>query len=271
MALTERDIDFEATHVHVWEGGTGYPILMLHGSGAGASIIGNFHRVLDTLAERYHVLAADLVGFGLSGRKTEEPYFDIDMWVRQADHLVSLMPDGPIGVIGHSLSGAITLKLAARNPRVAKLLITGSMGSAFDTGDAVPTSGWAPPADRAALRKFVETLMFDPSVIAEHDLDHRWKILSQEGYAAYFGSMFSQSRQHYVDVSVVSEDELARIKTEIMMVHGKHDRSFPPHLTALKLAESLPQSDVMILSRCAHSVAVDRPEAFLTACKMMFG
>ena len=271
MTLTERDVDFESTHMHVWEGGAGYPILLLHGSGAGASIIGNFYRVLDRLAERYRVLAADLVGFGLSGRKPAQPYFDIDMWVRQADRLIARMPDGPVGVVGHSLSGAIALKLAAARPRIARLLITGTMGAAFDTGDAAPTAGWTWPTDRAGLRKFVETLVYDPSVVAERDLDHRWRILSQEGYRDYFESMFRESRQYYVDAAVVGADELARIEAGVTMLHGLHDRSFPPQLTALALARSLPRSDVTVLGRCAHSVAVDRPEAFLAACEAAFG
>ena len=38
MALTERDIAVEGHRVHVWEGGEGFPILMLHGSGPGAGI-----------------------------------------------------------------------------------------------------------------------------------------------------------------------------------------------------------------------------------------
>ena len=89
MALYEFDLPFEDTTVHCWEGGSGFPILMLHGSGAGASTPGNYRRVIDPLSQRYRVLAADLVGFGLSGRKRAPPYFDMDMWVRQGRHLLA--------------------------------------------------------------------------------------------------------------------------------------------------------------------------------------
>src|SRR5438105_15804032 len=72
MALHESDIPFEGTTIHCWEGGSGFPILMLHGSGAGASTPGNWRRVIDPLSTKYRVLAADLIGFGLSGRKKEQ-------------------------------------------------------------------------------------------------------------------------------------------------------------------------------------------------------
>ena len=41
MALKEYDLDFESTTIHCWEGGTGFPVVLLHGSGPGASTIGN--------------------------------------------------------------------------------------------------------------------------------------------------------------------------------------------------------------------------------------
>ena len=38
MALQESDIKFGDIPIHIWEDGEGYPILMLHGSGAGAEL-----------------------------------------------------------------------------------------------------------------------------------------------------------------------------------------------------------------------------------------
>ena len=54
---------------------------MLHGSGPGAGTIGNWRLVLEPLAARYRITATDLIGFGASGRKTEEPYFDLPLWL----------------------------------------------------------------------------------------------------------------------------------------------------------------------------------------------
>ena len=94
MTLAERDIDFEGHRVHVWEGGEGFPLLMLHGSGPGAGTVANWRLVLEPLAARYRIVAADLVGFGASGRKREEPYFDLPLWRRQARAVLGLLPAG---------------------------------------------------------------------------------------------------------------------------------------------------------------------------------
>jgi 2-hydroxymuconate-semialdehyde hydrolase len=244
------------------------PLLMLHGSGAGASIPGNFKRVLEPLTEHFHVLAADLVGFGQSGRRAAEPYFDMALWGRQADHLVARLPDGPVGVIGHSLSGALALKLAARNPRIAGVLTTGTMGTSFPTTPGV--RGWVYPETREALRRSAEVTVFTKSMIDEAELEHRSRILNAPGYREYFSAMFAHERQYYIDASAVTPEELARIRCPVLMMHGIQDASFPPENTALVLAKSIPQADVMLLGRCGHSVALEYPEKFMAGALLLF-
>ena len=107
--MESKHTDVEGYKVHYWEGGKGFPILMMHGVGPGTSIMGNFQPALDGLCEQFHIFAMDLIGFGGSDRKTSTPYFDVDLWVRQAEAMLKLMPPGPVGVIGHSMGGALAL------------------------------------------------------------------------------------------------------------------------------------------------------------------
>ena len=78
--LLQRDVDFDGYRVRTLQGGEGKPLLLLHGTGPGTSAFGNFSRIFDHLSEHYSVLAADLIGFGGSDRKTEEPFFDFDLF-----------------------------------------------------------------------------------------------------------------------------------------------------------------------------------------------
>ena len=63
MAIKESKARMGNYRIHTYSGGKGYPILMLHGSGAGASSFGNWHAVMKPLSRRYKVLAGDLIGF----------------------------------------------------------------------------------------------------------------------------------------------------------------------------------------------------------------
>lgn len=267
MALNEFEIAFEDTTIHCWEGGSGFPILMLHGSGAGASIPGNYRRVIEPLSRKYRILAADLIGFGLSGRKSSKPYFDMDMWLRQGRHLLNRL-QGPVGIIGHSLSGALALKIAASEPRVVGVMTTGTMGTSFSCKPG--TRLWRYPENRDLLRKSVETTVWDKKLIDDAEVDYRWRILTQPGYREYYEGMFDGDKQFYIDNSVVTEQELARNKGNVLMMHGRQDVNFPPDNTCMVLGRSLP-ADIWLINNCAHSVALEYPEKFLVGADLLFG
>jgi 2-hydroxymuconate-semialdehyde hydrolase len=158
MDFTDRSVTVEGCRAHYIEGGVGYPLLLIHGSGPGASTVGNWRRVLEPLGRHFHVHAMDLIGFGRSDRKRTEPYFDTSLWLRQCQALIERMPGTRIGVIGHSLSGALALKLAAREPRIAQVLTTASMGAAFRL-NAAADKVWTFPRDREELRRTAEVLI----------------------------------------------------------------------------------------------------------------
>src|SRR5690606_29293281 len=123
--------------------GGGQALLLLHGSGPGASGIGNWQPVLSSLAERFDVFAPDMIGFGKSGRKPAAPYFDYGLWLRQAISILECIPQQRVGVIAHSLSASIGLTMAADHPRVAGIMTTGAMGARFELQSKSPA--WVCP------------------------------------------------------------------------------------------------------------------------------
>ena len=270
MALTEHDIEFEGTSVHFWKGGSGFPILMLHGSGPGAGTMGNWRFVLEPLAELYHVVATDLIGFGESGRKHEEPYFDIGLWRRQAQLMLDSLPAGPVGIIGHSLSASLALGLAATNERVTKVLTTGAMGGHFEINKSTNLC-WTFPETRAQLREAVECLVYDRSVVTDALLDSRMEILHDGEYGPYFRSMFAGDKQQYVDAAVLPAEMLNALTCDVMMMHGRDDRPFPFAKNSLALSPAIHHADVILVGRCGHSPALEHPQKLLSAANLLFG
>ncbi len=270
MALSEHDIEFESHRVHYWEGGAGLPVLMLHGSGPGASTIGNWRLVLEPLSERYHVFATDLIGFGLSGRKRDEPYFDLDLWQRQAQHVLDLLPDGPVGVIGHSISAVLAIRLAAANERVTKVLTTGAMGAPTKLNSDLDLT-WTFPETRDDLRRTVECLVYDKSVITDEFLDNRMKVLHSGDYGPYFRSMFAGDKQRFLDASVLSKDELGRLDCDVLMICGREDRPFPFEQNTAVLSRLIPRADAVVVARCGHSPALEHPRKLLHLAAGLFG
>jgi 2-hydroxymuconate-semialdehyde hydrolase len=270
MPLQEYDLQFESLPVHYWQGGRGFPLLMLHGSGPGASTLGNWRLVLDRMAERYHVLAVDLIGFGKSGRKMSAPYFDLDLWLRQARHMLGLLPGESVGVVGHSLSAVLALKMAGREPRVRKVLTTGAMGGAFKLNRYMDWT-WSFPATREELRRTTEALVHDKSLITEAFLDNRMQVLGEPGYAEYFRSMFADDKQQYIDQAILPPEELRKLDCDIVMLHGREDLPIPAAENTLALSRLIPRADAVMVGRCGHSPALEHPEKLLAHVAMLVG
>ena len=248
-ALTRKTFSIEGCSAAYFEGGVPgkLPLLLMHGLGPGAAVGSAFAPVIDFLCDHFHVFATDLIGFGHSGRKAAPPYFDFNLWVRQARTLMGIMPAGPVGVFGHSASGAIALRLASSEPRVTAVITTGTAGTHFEVNADLKRL-WTYPATRQELRTAMRSLLFDADSIPESMLDLRWATLQTPGYREYFGDMFSGDLQNLANSWVVTDDELGKISAPYTLVHGSNDLPCPPELTSTVLAGKIRHANLILLS-----------------------
>jgi len=266
--MREYDVSFPSASVHFVEGGQGFPVLLLHGTGPGVSVVGNFRPVLEALRQRYHVFGMDWIGFGASGRLAAPPFFDMALWERQVRFALARMPGDRVGILAHSLAAAVALRVAATERRVAKLLTTGAMGAHFPANERTQAT-WTFPSSREALRATLQGLVYDPSLITEDFVANRFENLQRGDYRAHFSSMFAGPPQAYVDAAVVPEAALAAVDADVLMMHGRDDIAFPASTTTT-LARKVPAADVWMVSRCSHSIAVEYPDKVLAAAQVLF-
>jgi 2-hydroxymuconate-semialdehyde hydrolase len=270
MPLKPFQITVRGIKVQCWEGGSGFPLLLLHGSGPGAASLGTWRLVFEPLMAHFHVYCTDLIGFGESGRKPAPPFFDLDLWQAQAQAVLDLIPGDAVGVVGHSISGSIALRLTACSPRVAKLMTTGSMGWSFRETPYTALC-WTFPETREDLRRTLKALMYDHSGITEELLDYRMGLLHDGVYGPYFSSMFEGDKQRRIDAAALTPEELARITCDVFMIHGMNDLLFPAEGTTIPLSQRLPQADVLLLAKCGHLPALEHPKKVGDAMISFFG
>lgn len=266
--MREESFEFEGIPVTYYHGGAGMPLLLIHGSGPGASSVGNWRSVLGPLSARYEVFAMDLVGFGKSGRKPLPPYFDYPLWVRQAQAMLSRIGGERVGIIGHSLSASIALAVASGNPRIAAVMTTGAMGAPFSPND-VTRRAWRCPANRDELALALRGLVYDASIVDDAYLDAREPVVFAPGYAAYFNEMFEGSASQYIEAATLAPAILAGVTCPVVLVHGRNDVGFPLE-TSLALARTLARADVILAGACSHSVAFERSALFLAVAHELF-
>ena len=118
-------------HTNYHDVGSGFPLIMLHGSGPGVSAWANWNKVFPLLSGEHHVYALDLVGFGYTDRPAGLVY-NMDAWVKQVIDFMDALKIEKADLVGNSFGGALALALAYLKPdRVRKLVLMGSMGVSF--------------------------------------------------------------------------------------------------------------------------------------------
>ncbi|WP_410014782.1 alpha/beta fold hydrolase [Sodalis sp. C49] len=268
VPLNKASIEFEGMQAGYYHAGKGKPLMLIHGSGPGASSLGNWSRVLEPLGHDYHIFAMDLIGFGISDRKAEPPYFDFPLWIRQAKAMLDYIGAAEIGIIGHSLSAAIALSLASSDKRVSAVLTTGAIGAPF-LATAATQRIWRCPQNRDELIATLGTLIHDQSIIDDNYIKAREPVVFAPGYAEYFNAMFTGEPQRYVEMTTLGDEVLSAINCPVVMLHGRDDIPFPKS-TSEYLSAKIKYADLHILSECSHSVAFERTRAFMAAAHQLF-
>ena len=115
--LESHVADVSGRETRYWVGGDGPPVILIHGLGAAAT---NWTELAPLLARRRTVLAPDLPGHGHS-----EPLDEVRGLTSYAEHvgrLAERLGLLPAAVVGHSLGGVVSLRLAAARPADVRAL-----------------------------------------------------------------------------------------------------------------------------------------------------
>ena len=98
------------------EGGSGdQTVLLIHGSGPGVTSYANWRLVIPALAEKFRVIAPDMVGFGYSDRP-ENIEYSLQTWADQVVGLMDTLGIEKASLVGNSFGGSIALRIAASIP-----------------------------------------------------------------------------------------------------------------------------------------------------------
>lgn len=260
--IDTQDIEFENTRVRLYRAGQGPQLLLIHGIGPGTSVPANFGTVIPALAEHYSVVGMDLIGFGGSERKHQPPFFDFNLWCRQARFVAETLETDELRVWGQSLGGAMALKVASELPSVTRVVTTGS-GGGKQTLNAALERFWTFPPSAEALREALLSSMYDTSGITAEVVRERFETLRQGGIGEYFSAMMAGDKQALLDSVYLDPATLAKVRARVLLLHGRDDVPVPYRDTTLHLLDHLPFAEAVILGRCGHNPAREHTDRTL--------
>lgn len=249
--------------------GAGAAVLLIHGSGPGATGLSNWSLALPAFGQRHLVLAPDLLGYGGSSHPDPPPQGPrawLRLWVDQLLGLLDALELDKVHLVGNSLGGSIALHLLTEAPeRFGKAVLMGSVGAPFQiTPELDRLWGFYDDPGLSTMKNLIRWFTYDETFLADRLgtlAEARFEAALQPDVQRSFQAMWPRPRQDHVDQLVVPEAALRRIPNPVLLLHGLNDR-FVPYSTSLALAEHLPDARLHLLGRCGHWVQLERAVDF---------
>lgn len=107
-----RDLLFHRHRIRYWEAGQGEPLLLIHGFPTAAW---DWHYLWQPLAERYRVIACDMLGFGDSDKPRGHDYRLLEQADLQQALVRHLGIDVPVHLLAHDYGDSVAQELLARH------------------------------------------------------------------------------------------------------------------------------------------------------------
>lgn len=103
--------------------GSGPALLLIHGIGDDSS---TWSEIIPRLAEKYTVIAPDLLGHGRSDKPRAD--YSVAAYANGMRDLLSVLGVDSVTVVGHSLGGGVAMQFAYQFPRMVERLVLVSSG-----------------------------------------------------------------------------------------------------------------------------------------------
>ena len=257
-----RDVTARGVRTRVVEAGEGNgpALVLIHGFLASHR---EFDDVIDPLAQRFHVIAPDLPGFGESEKPNPTRYaYGIETFAEAIADLIAAFGVGRAAVIGHALGGAVALTLAANHAElVQRLVVVDPLCYPFPLRlrsrlALMPVIGgivFKQLYGRALFRSHFRDDVFSPGFeIPLERIDEHY---------AFFNTPAARESAHAVMRAMLDTRpvvaRLTRITAPTLVVWGCADRIYPAAM-ASRLVREIAGANLEIMD-CGHSPHEERP------------
>jgi 2-hydroxy-6-oxonona-2,4-dienedioate hydrolase len=264
--ITGHFVDLPKFRVHYVEAGSGHPVVLLHGSGPGATATTNFSPNIAALADHFRVIAPDMPGWGQSDTQTDETGRD------HSAVLISLLDALGIdraALVGNSMGGMTAVTTALRHPdRVSHLITMGapapapllfSAGGGWSEGMAVLMQAYREPT-MAQMKRLVQVMVYDQSMATDELAHARAEAaIARPEHLDSWNSGFDGPPRPHPYFSLVGQ--LGAITAPTMAIHGRDDRVVH-YENSLHLVTQISDSRMVLLNRCGHWAQIEHADEF---------
>ena len=263
---TSKYAEVDGLKLHYNEAGTGETVIMLHGSGPGASGWSNFHRNFSVFVEAgYRVILLDCPGFNKSAPLVSDvPRFFLN--AKATKGLMDVLGIEKAHLVGNSMGGGSALSFALEYPeRLGKLILMGAGGvGGTSIFTPLPMEGikllfqlYREPSVEN-IKKMLDVFVYDPSALTDELIQGRYHNMTTHAeHQQNFMKSMELSPIQLTDYT----SRLSQIKAETLVIWGRDDR-FVPLDWGLKLVWGLPNAQLHVFGKCGHWAQWEHADRF---------
>lgn len=264
------DFTFRGHAVRYWSAGSGAPLLLIHGFPTASW---DWHYLWQPLAERYRVIACDMLGFGDSAKPRGHNYRILEQADLQQALLQHLGVREPVHLLVHDYGNSVGQELLARHEEGAFNLAS----LAFLNGGLFPETHRAVLSQKLLLGPFgfLFGRLFDRQRLAQNfakvfgpqtqpseaELDAFWELIRHNDGPRVMHRLIHymldrrQHRERWVGA-------MQRTSVPLRLIDGPEDPISGAHMV-VRYRELIPQPDTVELPGIGHYPQVEAPEQVL--------
>ncbi|MEU6060013.1 alpha/beta hydrolase [Streptomyces sp. NPDC047097] len=258
------------------------PALYVHGLGGSSQ---NWSALMPLLADMVDGEAVDLPGFGDSPPPDDGDY-SVTGHARAVIRLLDAGGRGPVHLIGNSLGGAVSTRIAALRPDLVRTLtlVSPALPEIRVQRDTWPTALLAVPGAAALLTRLtkgwtaeqrvrgVTALCYgDPGRVTEEGFRNAVEEMERRLALPYFWDAMARSTRGLVDAYTLGGQhglwrQAERVLAPTLLVYGGRDRLISFRM-ASRAARAFRDARMLTLPDAGHVAMMEYPETVATAIR----
>jgi pimeloyl-ACP methyl ester carboxylesterase len=255
-AQTSKETTVFGQKIHYIEAGSGPTVILLHGLG-GSSQVWQFN--IAALAEKYHVVVPDQIGFG----KSDKPLvnYRIRTYVDFLDQFCKQLGIERASLVGNSMGGWIATAFTAAFPdRVDKLVLVDAAGYAPPKDLDTRTFYGLNPTTREGMKVLVAKVFYNKLFLTDAAIDQAiaTRLAAGDGYTINSITASIIRGEDFLD------DAVKTIKRPTLIIWGRQD-GLVPLAEGEHFNKDIAGSKLVVFDQCGHMPNVEKPAEFNAA------
>jgi len=250
-------IEVKGIKIHYRDQGQGYPIVLIHGTGAS---LHTWDAWTEELIKTYRVIRLDLPAYGLTGKDQQKRYSSLD-YVNFLDAFLDKLGIEKFHLGGNSLGGLVSWLYASyHDQKVNKLLLLNPSGFPFDSTPMVIKLAKTPILNffiryitpKSFVKKNLKEVYYNDDLITNETIDRYYDL-----------TLFEGNREAFIDRSFIERenytDRLSLIQSPALVLWGENDEWIPVE-DSKKFKAHLNNIKIVIMPKTGHIPMEERPK-----------